>query len=120
MKKPIQNIFAQHSNRSIAYLCGKCGQEVDKEAAICPFCGAGLGDIRCPFCNFRGSVADFRLDTCPRCGRKKDTQVKQQSKNKKIQPSMTHFSINHRIFWILFIILLGAIFFILYIFFNYF
>ena len=80
MKKIIQNILAQKSKGEIVYLCGKCGKEVEKEAIICNHCNAKLGKIRCPFCNFIGSIDDFKLDTCPRCGRKNKSS-KNLSKN---------------------------------------
>jgi uncharacterized membrane protein YvbJ len=72
MKNIEQNILARNSNKSIAYICGKCGKEVEKEAVVCKFCGSKLGNIRCPFCNFIGDLEAFKDDTCPRCGRKKN------------------------------------------------
>lgn len=71
MKKTIQNVLAQNSTGEIVYICGNCAKEIDKEDKVCPHCGSRLGYIKCPFCNFKGDVEDFRDDTCPRCGRKK-------------------------------------------------
>ncbi len=101
MKKPLQNILAQNSNNEIAYLCGRCGKEIKKEATVCIHCGAKLGDIRCPFCNFVGSMNDFKYDTCPKCGRKNNSDP--FKKKNIIQKEMPFSS---RLFWILFLSLL--------------
>lgn len=81
MGKTLQNVLASNSDGTIAYICGKCHSEVAKDAKICPNCKAKLGNIRCPFCNFKGSLDDFKNDTCPRCGRKKNIEI-----NKKNSP----------------------------------
>ncbi|HOV14502.1 MAG TPA: zinc ribbon domain-containing protein [Spirochaetota bacterium] len=80
MSKPQQNFLAANSDGTIAYICGKCHNEVAKDAKVCKNCGAKLGSIRCPFCNFKGEVSDFKDDTCPKCGRKN------QNLNEKLKP----------------------------------
>ncbi len=83
----MQNVLAANSTGDMAYLCGKCGHEVDKRANVCDNCGARLGGIRCPFCNFSGSADAFKNDTCPKCGRKSKTEKhssnKQEAANNK-------------------------------------
>ena len=116
MKKIIQNILAQHSKNEIAYLCGKCGKEVKKEATVCNACGVRLGKIRCPFCNFSGSIDDFKLDTCPRCGRKDKPNIDSSKVNKVHQNDIMPFST--KLFWFLFILLTLTIIFLIIIFVN--
>ena len=82
MGKTIQNVLASNSDGTIAYICGKCHSEVAKEAKVCQSCGAKLGNIRCPFCNFKGDLDDFKNDTCPKCGRKKTLDIKNNTVNK--------------------------------------
>jgi len=106
MKKAIQNILAQHSNKEIVYLCSKCGKEVNKPDNICYNCGAKLGNIRCPFCNFIGDLNDFKFDTCPRCGRKKFTKIGQKTYKMN---SDINFKLSSKLFWFLFFILTAVI-----------
>jgi uncharacterized membrane protein YvbJ len=80
MKKINQNVLAMNSNKTIAYICGRCGKEVAKDAVRCIYCNAKLGDIRCPFCNFLGDVEAFKDDTCPKCGRKNTLTDKSNGK----------------------------------------
>jgi len=108
MKKIIQNVLAKNSNNEIAYLCGKCGKEIDKEAIICSYCGAKLGNIRCPFCNFVGSINDFRFDTCPRCGRKKTKDKKNVNTLNQFNTKI-EFTLTTKLFWLFFLLLLGGI-----------
>ena len=108
MKKNIQNVLAQNSDGTIAYICGKCSEEIDKEDTICPNCGAKLGNIRCPFCNFVGGVPDFQNDTCPRCGRKtqnanNNVNNTEKRSNKNLKPISTF---NKKFFWLFFILLI--------------
>ena len=105
MKKIEQNILAKNSNKEIAYLCSKCGKEVDKEATRCIHCGAKLGNIRCPFCNFTGTVNDFSEDTCPRCGRK---NISKGSKINRIK-TITRLSFFQKYFWLLFALMISLI-----------
>lgn len=49
------------------YICGRCGNSLDKSARICPQCGVKLGSIRCKHCGFSGSQLDFTNDRCPSC-----------------------------------------------------
>ncbi len=65
-----QNFLSKNSTGEMMYICGKCYTEVSKDAEVCPKCGAKLGKIKCPFCQFTGGVNDFKNDTCPKCGRK--------------------------------------------------
>ncbi|MBN2545338.1 MAG: zinc ribbon domain-containing protein [Spirochaetes bacterium] len=102
MKKPLQNVLAKKSNNSIAYLCGKCGKEVEKNATVCMHCGVKLGNIKCPFCYFTGSVEDFKYDTCPKCGRKNINNIILKGKS-QLNYGVNSFS--KRKFWFLFIIL---------------
>lgn len=113
-----QNILAENSSGEIAYLCGKCFKPVKKDEKICPNCNARLGDIRCPFCNFRGTVEDFKFDTCPKCGRKqkKEDSIKKAKKRFKIEKN-EELNFNKKLFWLLFFILsfiLMLIFIIIY------
>lgn len=106
---------------SIAYICGKCHKEVEKEAKICKYCGAHLGKIRCPYCNFTGEIEDFKHDTCPKCGKKSKiiydlNKVKSPViKNIKIQTS-----ISKKLFLLLFILLIFILFSLFLIFIIYF
>jgi uncharacterized membrane protein YvbJ len=107
MKKTMQNILAQNSNLQIAYLCGKCGREVEKEALVCPNCGAKLGKIICPFCKFRGRITDFKYDTCPKCGRKSGERgiVKKAPDN----AGRRNIGLTKNMFWLLFLILTAGL-----------
>ena len=117
LKKQLQNVLAQNSSTEIAYLCGKCGKEVAKEAWVCEHCGAKLGKIQCPFCCFTGTIEDFKFDTCPKCGRKTDKQKKKKSKEQKpVKESL----LSHKLFWGLFFVLIVGISIILYIYYNFF
>ena len=116
MKKNIQNILAQNSNKSIAYICAKCGGEVAKDAVRCIYCNAKLGNIRCPFCNFIGDVDDFKHDTCPKCGR--NTQI--EKKSRIIIDTKKNSFMSERIFIILFTLLIFVIIVALFIFLKYF
>jgi RNA polymerase subunit RPABC4/transcription elongation factor Spt4/preprotein translocase subunit SecG len=49
------------------YTCGRCGKMVDRSTQICPHCGARLNAVRCKYCGFLGSEADFVGDRCPQC-----------------------------------------------------
>lgn len=112
MKRVTQNVLAQNSSGEIDYLCGKCGKAVEKDALVCPHCSAKLGNIRCPFCNFTGSPADFSGDTCPRCGRnsreEQASAVKSPQKAppaKRGQSFAKKNSIIGQYFWTIFIFL---------------
>jgi uncharacterized membrane protein YvbJ len=107
MKKMKQNVLAMNSNKSIAYICGRCGKEVAKDAVRCIYCNARLGDIRCPFCNFSGGVDAFKNDTCPQCGRKNDLNSGNKIDNnvKNVKISRNSF-ISKKIFIILFTVLI--------------
>jgi len=89
---------------SMLYICGKCRKEVEKDAKICSNCGARLGKIRCPFCNFTGELEDFKKDTCPKCGKK--------SKNVFSKTNIETFAkkndgiISNRFFLLIFVLLL--------------
>ncbi len=109
MKKIIQNVLAQDSTGEIMYICGKCGAQVDKEATVCPKCHYRLGKIRCPFCNFKGDLEDFKNDTCPRCGRKKN-EADENPKIKSILTENKNKNLSKRLFWILFFSLLASLF----------
>ncbi len=113
MKKAIQNILAQHSNKEIVYLCSKCGKEVNKTDDICPSCRVRLGNIRCPFCNFVGNLNDFKYDTCPRCGRKKFTKIGYRFS--RVMPKRT-FHLSSKLFWFLFFALISMIAFLFFLF----
>lgn len=71
-------------NKSIMFICGKCGNEVGKEDTVCKKCGAKLGKIRCPFCHFTGTASDFKNDKCPRCGKNNKLSNPLNIKNKII------------------------------------
>lgn len=102
-KKHIQNVLAASSNGEIAYVCGKCGKIIQKEDSICKHCGARLGDIKCPFCNFKGSVDDFKRDTCPRCGRKNTgTTGQAAARGKKTGDDNGLSGISARFYWTFF------------------
>lgn len=121
MKKNVQNVLAENSDGTIAYICGKCHSEVAKDAKVCNNCGAKLGNIRCPFCNFKGDVDDFKNDTCPRCGRKNKLDIKLPSDRSKVKDRNNiggSFSRNY--FLPLFIILTIALLSIVIIFVYYF
>lgn len=113
MKKVIQNVLAQNSSNEILYLCSKCGKEVGKNDSVCNNCGARLGNIRCPFCNFVGNLNDFRFDTCPRCGRKKFTRIGHKSFN---AGSKATIRLSSKLFWFIFFIFLMIIAFIFFLF----
>jgi len=109
MNKKVQNILAQNSTGSIAYICAKCYKEVEKDAKVCKNCGAKLGNIRCPFCNFKGDESDFKNDTCPKCGRKStDKETSLNIKNQKIEDKSMNFKSNlsQRYFLFLFVFLI--------------
>ena len=118
MSKPIQNVLARNSKGKIAYLCSKCGKEVKKEATICENCGARLGKIRCPFCNYVGGIDDFKMDTCPRCGRKSNQNIASTKNTKK--NIRNYIGLSTKLFWFLFIILTASIFFLIIIMLHYF
>jgi predicted RNA-binding Zn-ribbon protein involved in translation (DUF1610 family) len=105
MKKTVQNVLAQNSNNEIAYLCGKCGREVKKESVRCIHCGARLGNIKCPFCGFTGSVEDFSEDTCPRCGRKKSVEIENRTGKTQVPKPVIKHSFFQRCFWIILAVL---------------
>lgn len=108
MKKPIRNILAKRSTGEIAYLCSKCHNEVDKEAKVCEHCGAKLGKIKCPFCNFIGSVEDFKYNTCPKCGRKRTVNI--ETKKRTFGKSFySRIPFSTRLFWFLFFLLVVSI-----------
>ncbi len=111
MKKPVQNVLARNSNSSIAYLCGKCGKEVEKSATVCIHCGAKLGNIKCPFCYFTGSVEDFKYDTCPKCGRK-NINKNLRFKTQKTDKEFSYFS--SKKFWALFLVLIFSLLIVLF------
>jgi len=118
MKKPVQNVLARNSSRSIAYLCGKCGKEVEKDANVCIHCGAKLGKIKCPFCYFTGTVEDFKYDTCPKCGRK-NINKNMTVKSRNFKKEFSCFS--SKKFWTLFLVLTFSLMAVLFtIFFVYF
>ena len=119
MSRPIQNVLARDSKGNIAYLCSKCGKEVKKEAIVCDNCGARLGKIRCPFCNYAGGVDDFRMDTCPRCGRK-SSQDNKSNREKTKNIIKNHIGLSTKLFWILFIILTASILFLVIVMLRYF
>ncbi len=103
----MQNVLASKSTGDMAYLCGKCGKEVDKEAVVCPKCHAKLGGIRCPFCNFSGTTADFKNDTCPKCGRKNNSRNNKPVSSQKYSRAQNKIShLSGKMFIILLIILL--------------
>jgi uncharacterized membrane protein YvbJ len=117
MGKNNRNILAMNSNKTIAYICGRCGKEVAKDAVRCIYCNAKLGNIRCPFCNFVGDLDDFKDDTCPKCGRKNDDKKKEYIPGNYI--SKKQF-ITKKIFIILFTILTVIVIFVLIVFLKYF
>lgn len=56
--------------------CFQCGKEVNPKSALCPFCGARLGDAIipgdpvCPRCKVALEVKrndDIEIDVCPQC-----------------------------------------------------
>jgi Zn-finger nucleic acid-binding protein len=56
--------------------CSQCGKEVNPKSALCPFCGARLGDVvisgnpLCPRCKVALEVKrndDVEIDVCPEC-----------------------------------------------------
>lgn len=56
--------------------CSQCGKEVSPKTALCPFCGARLGDEKiitdpvCPRCKVPLEVKrkdDTEIDVCPQC-----------------------------------------------------
>lgn len=74
----------------IAYLCGKCKKEVSKDAVKCPHCNANLGDIKCPYCFFKGTVDDFKNDICPKCGKRRSIDIKKTMNKKNKNPKIVH------------------------------
>ena len=119
MAKPNRNVLAKNSSGEIAYVCGKCGHIVQKEATICEKCGARLGKIRCPFCSFTGSVEDFKYDTCPKCGRNTDAGRKRNRSGNNTDDGNPYFFIFNK-FWLLFGFLILALIAITIIFLKYF
>ena len=49
------------------FFCESCGNEVPKNAKVCPTCGKFFAAVRCPKCGRTGSNDDF-LNGCPTCG----------------------------------------------------
>lgn len=75
--------------KDIMFICGKCGNEVDKEAEVCNRCGAKLGNIRCPFCRYTGSPDKFKNDRCPKCGKNKNLSINYtKKKSSKAEPEI--------------------------------
>ena len=109
MKKPMQNVLAQNSDGSIAYVCGKCYKEIGKEDAVCKHCGARLGNIKCPFCHFTGNPEDFRNDTCPKCGRKTTLHPAAHKKSGKGKygtgSDKNDLYLSNKVFWLLILFL---------------
>lgn len=121
MKKVIQNVLAQNSNNKIAYLCGRCKKEVGKKDSVCRHCGAKLGNIKCPFCNFTGDVNDFKYDTCPKCGRKnKIVSLNIRNDMKKNNAILYLTNLTAVQFWSLFAFLIVILIFLILTFFYYF
>ena len=54
-------------SRKARFFCETCGTEVSAGARSCPGCGKTFTAVRCPRCDFVGSVVDFSAG-CPSCG----------------------------------------------------
>lgn len=53
-------------NKKAKFFCENCGAEVLSKARFCPHCGKFFSAVRCPNCNYTGSVSEFRTG-CPVC-----------------------------------------------------
>jgi uncharacterized membrane protein YvbJ len=106
---------------SMLYICGKCKSIVEKNATVCNKCGARLGKIRCPFCNFTGDLNDFKYDTCPKCGKKNKIKRIDSKKinNGNININNKSFSISKKLFLILALLLFFSILILSFIFILY-
>jgi hypothetical protein len=53
--------------KRLRYFCEYCGNEVGRDARICPRCGRFFSSVKCPRCGHLGKAEDFALG-CPECG----------------------------------------------------
>ncbi|MEL3909288.1 MAG: zinc-ribbon domain-containing protein [Treponemataceae bacterium] len=60
------------------FFCEHCGEQVLRNAKVCPHCGSFFVNVRCPSCKFVGVERDF-VNGCPKCG----YAIKSNSKTKK-------------------------------------
>ncbi|MDR2393068.1 MAG: zinc ribbon domain-containing protein [Treponema sp.] len=67
------------SSGKLRFFCDNCGIEVAREAQTCPRCGKSFGSVRCPACDFSGSLDHFK-DCCPVCG------YSEEASKKKVPP----------------------------------
>ncbi|HOM23566.1 MAG: zinc ribbon domain-containing protein [Treponemataceae bacterium] len=49
------------------FFCEHCGEEVPRNARVCPHCGRFFVHVRCPRCGFVGAEDLFK-EGCPVCG----------------------------------------------------
>lgn len=49
------------------FFCEHCGEQVPRNAKVCPHCGSFFVNVRCPSCEFVGVERDF-VNGCPKCG----------------------------------------------------
>lgn len=79
------------------FFCENCKNPVSTAEATCPHCGAVFSGVKCPRCNYSGTM-DLFITGCPRCGYVRDSRT---IRNK---PSL--FNLSQGAFW-------GLIFFFL-------
>ncbi|NIZ40126.1 zinc ribbon domain-containing protein [Entomospira entomophila] len=49
------------------FFCDACNREVASHLDKCPYCGVKFAGVRCPACQYHGTIADF-ANGCPSCG----------------------------------------------------
>ena len=55
------------STKEAKFFCESCGNEVPRNARVCPTCGKFFASVRCPQCGRTGTNDDFKTG-CPDCG----------------------------------------------------
>ncbi|NLK45140.1 MAG: zinc ribbon domain-containing protein [Treponema sp.] len=101
--------------RKPKFFCDFCGNEVKPNAKSCPKCGKFFESVRCPRCNKTGKQSEF-LAGCPVCGYAFNSSNNNKNETYKKNKNLTgKDSLPWWVFAVLSIIVLGLIYFALYI-----
>jgi predicted amidophosphoribosyltransferase len=67
--------------------CPRCAKFINRDVAVCPFCGTRdpFAPARCPNC--RTEITDLAWVACPRCGQELGTNLDQFAPNQPPTPS---------------------------------